>query len=340
MRCKECDAEIEGFYNFCKHCGAPLCDDDFEESESYSSGRRRRGSAAGMLSAVFLLFLVVIGTAVFLVYRMSVKAAEDAENGSSAAGSETLPTVTETTTTTELTTTTEETTTTTETTTTAATEPVSGTVALPEDVLRRIVEGEGDPIALWKYADYDGDGLYEAFALTTVGETFFSHTIECVYFIDAYGKLTSIYDPTAQSYDESADGCFRVCGNRGFFWFTHSSLTFSSHTRVYSVSGGKPYLLEISDDLNGFYQDANGRFYTTDTDFSFSGGFSAAKYELIYEPERGDFRMGGKIADTDAPAPVQESSDDPWDLPENDPQDDPWNDPVFGAPGLPAPGVF
>ena len=321
MRCRECDAEIEGFYNFCKHCGAPLDDDDFDEKQTaHEAVRKQRSSAAGMLTAVFLLFLVIMGTAVFLVYRMSVKAAEHAESGSSVQTSETLPPIAETTTvqttTSPTTTTTEETTTA----TTAAAEPEPGTVALPEDVLRRIVEGEGDPIALWKYADYDGDGLFEAFALTTVGETFFSHTIECVWFIDAFGNLTPLYDPTAQSYDESADGCFRICDGKGFFWFTHAAFSMNRSTKVYSVSEGRPYLLEISDELNGFYQDADGRFYTTDTDFSFAGGFSAVQYELIYEPERGDFRLGSRMDGI--------TSDEP----EDEPEPDPWDEPAYGSP--------
>ena len=331
MKCKECNAEIEEFYNFCKHCGAPLDEEDFSADQRIAV-RKQRSSAAGMLSAVFLLFLAVIATAVFLVYRMSVKAADSTEGGSSAAALETLPPITETTT---QTTVTELTTTAAETTTTAAaaTKPAAGTVALPEDVLRRIVAAEGN-IALWQYADYDGDGLFEAFALTTVGETFFSHTIESLYFIDAYGKMTKLYDPTAQSYDESRDGCYRVCGGRGFFWFDYSGLTMRTKTMVYSVADGKPYRLEICDELRGFYQDEAGRFYTVNTDFSFSGGFRSVSYELIYEPERGEFRMGG-VLDTsvpDEPLPETGTSEDAW--------GDSWGEPAFGAPDVPSPGRF
>ena len=181
--------------------------------------------------------------------------------------------------------------------------PESGenTTVLPESVLRQIVSGKGN-IALWEYADYDGDGLSEAFALTVMGETFFTHTIDEVYFIDAFGNLTKLYDPTAQSYSESRDGNRRSCGGNQFFWFDYSGITLFNNTLVYGVRNGQVYQLDVCGDLNGFYQDEQGTFYTTETQFDFSSGVHSARYELLYDADAQQFRKGGRLyADSATP---------------------------------------
>ena len=303
MRCSECDEKIKDYYNFCKNCGLPLEEADFQEDEKAAVRGRRRG-AAGMVTAVFLLFLAGIGSAVFLVYRMSTGVSGAGEQTAEQSEAETLPLFEETATTTTVTeitstTVTEQTTTASaETETALPAEPGANTTVLPESVLRQIVSGKGN-VALWEYADYDGDGLSEAFALTVMGETFFTHTIDEVYFIDAFGNLTKLYDPTAQSYSESRDGNRRSCGGKQFFWFDYSGITLVNNTLVYGVRNGQAYQLDVCGDLNGYYQDEQGTFYTTETQFDFSSGLHSAQYELLYDADAQQFRKGGRLnADT------------------------------------------
>ena len=305
MRCSECDEKIKSYYNFCKRCGMPLEDEDFREDKK-AAVRGRRRAASGMITAVFLLFLIGIGSAVFLVYRMSVRAEGSTDNSAAElSGEDTLPPITETTTTVTTTvtvTTTAELTTTTVTETTAVTtsaEPEH--IVLPESVLRQIVAGKGN-IALWNYADYDGDGLKEAFALTVMGEVLFTHTVDNVYFIDAYGTLTQLWNPTAQSYSKSADGNCRSCEGKCFFWFDYSGITLVNNTLVYGVRDGQPYKLDVCGDLNGFYQDENGTFYTTETGFNLSRGIHSTYYELLYDPVAQQFRKGGKLSASAEPS--------------------------------------
>ncbi len=307
MRCSECNEKIKDYYNFCKHCGIPLEETDFQEDVRASVRSRHRG-APGLVTAVFLLFLVGLGSAAFLVYRMSARAEGSGGSSTDPSSEETLAMIEETTTTTELTSTTTETeltTTATEITTetTAPAEPGGEQVVLPESVLRQLIAGKGN-IALWNYADYDGDGLSEAFALTVVGETLFTHTADKLYFIDAYGNMTVLWNPTAQSYSESADGNCRSCGGKQFFWFDYSGLTLVNHTLVYSVRNGQPYQLDVCGDLNGFYQDENGTFYTTETQFNFSSGMYSVRYELLYDADAQQFRKGGRLY---ADAPPEET---------------------------------
>ncbi len=168
---------------------------------------------------------------------------------------------------------------------------------LSEEELKAKVEELGT-VTVWQYADFDGDGKKEAFAVLTEEESDETLSIKEVYFINADGEITLMpedaeltylsYYPDSETYLE--------CQGKGFFSVDMGGFGSGYHTLLYSVKDGKPYQLSISKDLQGFYQDAaTGKFYTVQGELVPGVGHAYPTYELVYDEETQEFSIGDEI---------------------------------------------
>ena len=162
--------------------------------------------------------------------------------------------------------------------------------ALDQSQLREIVEGHGN-IGIWEYADYDGDGLNEAFALVAGGYGQADDAIQAIYYVDSFGVLTELNSPRGMAYYEAEDH-FRSCGGKGFFWSDYGASGSGWSSFVFGVKDGAPYELDISGQIQGFYQDERS-FYTTENDFS-EGYHTYPEVELIYDSNTQQFLKGNR----------------------------------------------
>ena len=163
-----------------------------------------------------------------------------------------------------------------------------------EGQLRSIASTYGN-VGTWGYADYDGDGSGEAFAV--IGNTDAYHDqdvrISGVIFINEKGNVRfMILDLDSFAYYNEPE-CIRFCGGKGFFWFDYGSYGSGYQTALLSVKNENPYELNLSQKTQGFYQDANG-FYTTRNDYS-KGYHGCIKVELIYDENTQQFYKGRDI---------------------------------------------
>lgn len=160
--------------------------------------------------------------------------------------------------------------------------------ALEESQLREIVERRGT-IGIWEYADYDGDGLKEAFALIAGGYGKPDDYIQAIYYVDPFGALTELNSPRGMAYYED-DAHVRTCGGKGFFWSDYGGYGSGWSSFVFGVRDGAPYELDVSGQIQGFYQDEKS-FYTTENDFS-EGYHTYPEVELIYDSNTQQFVKG------------------------------------------------
>ncbi len=144
-------------------------------------------------------------------------------------------------------------------------------------------------VSAYEFADFDGNGKKEAFAVITNAD----ETVRCVIFIDSSGKSVTVEDKFGLTLYTSEEGNLRIHESKGFFWFDMGAGGSGWKTAVYSVKDGKPYKLDISDKLQGFYEDKD-RIYTTEDEFS-DRGHIYNSVELIYNSETQQFKKGGKI---------------------------------------------
>ena len=161
------------------------------------------------------------------------------------------------------------------------------TSAISEEQLKTAVMSYGN-IGIWQYADYDGNGEKEAFAVITSNADGMDSHIEGVYFVDSSGKVTPMRSDYHMSYYQSNDGYYRECQGKGFFWCDYGAFGSGWQTMLYSVRDGIPYELDVASSLQGFYQEGE-RFFTTKNDFT--DGHSYPQVELVYEPDSQQFRM-------------------------------------------------
>ena len=167
--------------------------------------------------------------------------------------------------------------------------------AKSEHALRDAVAVYGR-IGLWHCADYDGDGLYEAFAITQMTRGSLDNGIECVYYVDAFGTvLRMVSDLHMAFYNTNAD-CCRSYGGREFFWTDFGGYGSGHSTLLFSVRDGTPYELALSRHLQGFYE-RDGMFYTTENEFLPEGGHLYPQYELIYDAATQQFSKGRRLTD-------------------------------------------
>lgn len=159
----------------------------------------------------------------------------------------------------------------------------------PASLDYRALAEEYGTVSAFEQADYDGNGDEEAFAIITNSD----ETIAGVLFVDCYGEVTVLAENLDWALYMSEDGNIRYCGGKGFFWADMGAYGSGWKTLVYSVKNGKPYKLDISDELQGFYED-NGRLYTTEDEFTDKGHIYNS-IELIYNSKTQQFKKGGKI---------------------------------------------
>ena len=155
---------------------------------------------------------------------------------------------------------------------------------------------DGD-ICAFEYADFDFNGESEAFFAIGDNSKDKRYPLDAIWFIDSSGSLRKVRDDFDRSADlslykndkgyyiESAEAgkgfFYGDCGGGGSGWTTF----------VFGVKDGNPYELDISMNIEGFYRDDDGAFYTVSDDF----GEDGHKYyitELNYDSESQQFSVG------------------------------------------------
>lgn len=136
-------------------------------------------------------------------------------------------------------------------------------------------------VCTWEYADYDGDGTKEAFAVigsdTSSG---ISDSIEGVYFIDSTGYVEAVR--TSFYADLCSETTYTEYAGKGFFSCDITAGGSGWKTYLFSVKDGECYELNLSGSLQGFYN-KNGICYTTESVFSAETGHEWVDVELIYD---------------------------------------------------------
>lgn len=187
--------------------------------------------------------------------------------------------------------------------------PNSDSSPSSEQDLKAIAEGYGI-VSAWEYADYDGNGVSEAFAIITDEDLF---VLEIIY-ISSDGEVTVIEDNIALTLYTNESGNIRFKEGKGFFWADMGAFGSGWQTALCSVKNNEPYKLKLCWNLQGFYQTGD-TFYTTENNFLPGGGHVYENIELIYDPDSQEFSKGGKIdidespTDTEAENALTYSSD-------------------------------
>lgn len=163
--------------------------------------------------------------------------------------------------------------------------------SLSEDELRNIISSYGN-VCAWEYADYDGDGTKEAFAI--IGENsspdyYVSDKIQSVYFINSQGNVKEVRN--------SFDGfmcnaeAYTTYSGKGFFSCNVTAGGSSWKTYLFSVKNGECYELNISGAIQDFYI-KNNKCYTTESEFLSEGGHVWSEIELVYDENSQEFSKG------------------------------------------------
>lgn len=170
---------------------------------------------------------------------------------------------------------------------------------LSEESLKALV-AENGTVSVWEYHDYDGDGNNEAYAIITTPSYYASdNEIKGIYFIDAQGNLQLLDDTLNGFLYLNSEGQYRKCEGKGFFWADMGAGGSGWSTILYSVKDGKPYELNISGNLQGFYYDNTKKiFYTTVNDFS-NGFHEYPEYKLDYNMTTQQFTLGDRVEEDD-----------------------------------------
>lgn len=162
---------------------------------------------------------------------------------------------------------------------------------LSESELKAKLEEYGT-VSAWEYHDYDGNGTDEAFAVVTDENN--SDKQPDVYFVASDGAVKNMPAGFNGYYYENTEKYSETEG-KGFFSFDVGGGGSGWDTLLYSVKDNEPYELDISRELQGFYQNIEtGKFYTTVSDFS-SGHHEWPEYDLIYDSNNQQFRLGERL---------------------------------------------
>lgn len=169
---------------------------------------------------------------------------------------------------------------------------------LSKEEMAKIAAGLGNVCAS-EYRDYDMDGVCEEFVATGQPDEMGGYLVDAVWYIASDGQTTkvgtdfkglSLYESQTgyyMDYSEVGKGFFYAdCGGYGSGWLTF----------VFGVKDGKPYELDVSMKIQGFYQDEPGVFTTTTDDYT-----DYHKYlitELNYDKKTEQFSVG-KVTDRD-----------------------------------------
>lgn len=171
------------------------------------------------------------------------------------------------------------------------TEKSSNNFDISEDELKNIMSSYGN-ICAWEYADYDGNGMKEAFAIVgknSMPDYYISDSIQGVYFISAKGEVKEL-SKISNGLMCSIERCTEYEGKK-FFSYNATAGGSSSQTYLFSVKNGNCYELSISGTIVDFYND-NSKCYATISEFLPEGGHIWAEYELIYDKSSQEFSIG------------------------------------------------
>ena len=169
---------------------------------------------------------------------------------------------------------------------------------LTKEEMAEIAEGLGN-VCVSEYRDFDQDGMYEEFVATGEPDEMGGYLVDAVWFIGSDGTTTKVgTDFKGLSLYESQNGYFMDYSEegKGFFYADCGGYGSGWLTFVFGVKDGKPYELDISMKIQGFYQDEPGIFTTTTDDFT-----EYHKYlitELNYDKNTEQFDIG-KVTDQD-----------------------------------------
>lgn len=174
-------------------------------------------------------------------------------------------------------------------------------ISLTEEDAYEIAQtlGKGKVCAL-EYHDYDADGRNEAFVAIGEDDDMGGFILESIWYIgnDEKGKMMrddfnglSMYSNESGYYEPFVggdDGGFFTgeCGGYGSGWLSF----------IFGVMDGEPYELDLSMEIEGFYQEETGDFYTLTDDFT--DGHRYLITELKYDSKTGQFKKG-KVTDKD-----------------------------------------
>ena len=182
-------------------------------------------------------------------------------------------------------------------------EGTDGTIAdkntgLTNRDVAEIADNLGGLVCALECRDFDGDGSREAFVVTGNNDDMGGYIPDAVWFI-ASDQTTTKFKPDFKGlsmYESEKHYMEYAAENKGFFYGDCGGYGSGWLTFVYGVKDGKPYELEISMNIQGFYQDEPGVFFTTTDDFT-----EYHKYlitELNYDKKTQEFSKG-KVTDKD-----------------------------------------
>ena len=145
-------------------------------------------------------------------------------------------------------------------------------------------------VAVLKYADYDDNGTFEAFAIIKSGKEY-GDTIKKVIFISSEKDVINMTDFSDYHMLLNKYNDVQYCDNKGFFSFNTGGGASYSENRIYSVKDNKPYELDISGEYCGFDKEGD-IFYVLESEYRQEGGKVYNKIELIYDAKNQQFKVG------------------------------------------------
>lgn len=176
-------------------------------------------------------------------------------------------------------------------------EPKSVTIQLKKskeyteaDLKEKVIAKSNGNIGAWVYEDFDGNGTKEAFAVIDDG-TEDLPKIQSIYFIDNKGNTKEMRNTF--DYPAYNDSKYTIYQGKGFFSVDVSGGGSAWKTYLFSVKDNNAYELDISGDLQGFFE-KEGIFYTTENDFSHEF-HKYPEVELIYNSNTQQFIKGNRI---------------------------------------------
>ena len=176
----------------------------------------------------------------------------------------------------------------------AQTLPAAADGSLSEAEMYDLADGYGH-VGIWSWSDYDGDGRKEAYALITGGSTGDPNEIDSVLFVDSAGNVTLMASDFTGAYYDREDGYYMDYHETGFFHVDYGAYGSGYSTMLFSVRDGKPYELDLSRQIQGFFFE-DGVLMTTGNDFS-QGSHQYPRYVLVYDPDTQQFQIGDKVAE-------------------------------------------
>ncbi len=176
--------------------------------------------------------------------------------------------------------------------------PEESGISLTEDDAYELAGklGKGKVCAL-EYHDYDGDGRNEAFVAIGDDDDMGGYMLESIWFIGNDGKCSMMRDDLnglSMYYSDEGYYLEYAAENKGFFTAECGGYGSGWLSFIFSMKDGEPYELDLSMEIEGFYQPSPGVFHTLTDDYT--EGHQYMITELIYDSKTGQFRKG-KVTD-------------------------------------------